>query len=105
MCGERAGGTKLALSASSFMPINQNVVETTCKVVCREIYSLVDGPVGVWAAVSDVQKRLNVTKAEAQEALHYALGRGWIEGVAIPMFFVMLSPAGSRFVFRPSNGG
>jgi hypothetical protein len=76
------------------MPISTVVVEALAVVVCREIYSLVDGTVGVWAAVCDVRKRLTVTNSEVQEALHYALGRGWIEGVATPMFFVMLLQPG-----------
>jgi len=78
-----------------------NMVAALAVVLCREIYTLAGGAVGTWQAVYEVQDRLKVTQAEAQEALHYAVGKGWLNGFGTPMISVMLQEPG-RALFAGS---
>ena len=78
-----------------------NMVAALAVVLCREIYTLAGGAVGTWQAVYEVQDRLKVTQAEAQEALRYAVGKGWLNGFGTPMISVMLQEPG-RALFAGS---
>jgi hypothetical protein len=73
---------------------NLEMVAALAVVICREVYALVGGAVGTWQAVCDVQTRLEITEAEAQEALRYAVGKGWVEATGTPMVSVMLLEPG-----------
>ena len=71
-----------------------NMIAALTVVVCREIYTLAGGALGTWQAVYEVQDRLKVTQVEAQEALRYAVGKGWLNGFGAPMVSVMLLEPG-----------
>jgi hypothetical protein len=71
-----------------------NIIAALAVVVCREIYTLAGGAVGMWQAVYEVQDRLKVTHGEAQEALRYAVEKGWLNGFGTPMVSVMLLEPG-----------
>jgi len=71
-------------------------------VVCREIYTLAAGAVGIWQAVYEVQDRLKITADEIQEALRYAIGKGWLNGFGTPLASVMMQEPG-RALFAGSK--
>jgi len=72
-----------------------HIVTALALVICREVYTLAAGAVGIWQTVCEVQDRLMITPAEAQEALQYAIGKGWLDGFGTPLVRVTLQKPGS----------